>query len=63
MNNKLGQLFLNDRIITKEQLDEALEYHKKNSCLIGEALLDQGPHFWVVLDHQQPHRLCLHGWL
>ena len=42
MNNKFGKLLLNDRIITKEQLDESIEYHKKKSCRIGEAMLDLG---------------------
>jgi MSHA biogenesis protein MshE len=42
MKNRLGQLLLHDGIITIEQLDSALEHHKKNSCRLGESLLDCG---------------------
>jgi len=37
---KIGQMLLNDHHISKEQLDEALRYHRDRHCMIGEALLD-----------------------
>ena len=40
MNKKLGQMLLNDGLISIDQLDEALEYHKKNNVKVGAALLD-----------------------
>ena len=36
---KIGQMLLNDHHISKEQLDEALRYHRDRHCMIGEALL------------------------
>ena len=42
MNKRLGQLLLNDGLITIDQLNEALEYHEKNNMKIGAALLDCG---------------------
>jgi len=39
---KLGQMLLNDSIITKEQLEQALTEHKKTSQLIGNTIVSLG---------------------
>lgn len=39
MPKKLGELLIEGRIITKEQLLEGLKYQTTNGCLLGEALV------------------------
>ena len=39
---KLGEMLLNDKIITKEQLDKALAEHNKTSQLIGNTIVSLG---------------------
>ncbi|MEW6455733.1 MAG: type IV-A pilus assembly ATPase PilB [Acidobacteriota bacterium] len=42
MGVKLGDFLLKEKLITKEQLDIALEYQKKNGIKLGSALLKLG---------------------
>lgn len=39
---KLGEMLLNDKLITKEQLDKALAEHNKTSQLIGNTIVSLG---------------------
>ncbi|MEG1473658.1 MAG: ATPase, T2SS/T4P/T4SS family [Christensenella sp.] len=41
-NIQIGQLLLNERLITSEQLEAALEIQKKTGKLIGDILIDKG---------------------
>ena len=41
-NLKLGQMLLNDSIVTKEQLEQALTEHKKTGQLIGNTIVSLG---------------------
>ena len=41
-NLKLGQMLLNDSIVTKEQLEQALTEHKKTGQLIGDTIVSLG---------------------
>ncbi|MFC1978402.1 hypothetical protein ACFLVP_00240 [Chloroflexota bacterium] len=39
---KLGELLIEDMIITKEQLERALRISRRNSRKVGETLIDMG---------------------
>lgn len=54
---KIGEELVQEKLITKEQLDKALEVQKKKPTMkIGEILLDLGyidvEKFMIVLDKQ-----------
>lgn len=42
LRKKLGEILIEQKVITEEQLNKALKFQEQNHCLIGEALIKLG---------------------